>query len=187
MSTERLMCNSCGAPLDVPSAANFVTCNHCGTQLSINRSHDVSYTEQLSRLEASTDELTNQLRELNSHQKLEALDREWQQKQASFLISGKRGHRIQPSGGLAIGGGLAAAAFGVLWTIMAIAITSGAPDFGPFAVAKIVFPLFGVVFVGAAIFGSLKVHHMASGLRHSEDEYRKERDRLLKEAEKEDH
>ncbi len=44
------------------------------------------------------------------------------------------------------------AAFGVLWTILAIAITSGAPDDGPFVVAKIVFPLFGVLFVLMALF-----------------------------------
>ena len=29
---------------------------------------------------------------------------------------------------------------------MAFSITSGAPDFGPFALAKVFFPLFGVVF-----------------------------------------
>jgi hypothetical protein len=34
---------------------------------------------------------------------------------------------------------------------MAIAITSGGPDFGPFATARAVFPLFGVVFIVAAI------------------------------------
>lgn len=45
-----------------------------------------------------------------------------------------------------------AVGFGVLWTIMAIAITSGAPSHGPFAVAKIVFPLFGVLFILAALF-----------------------------------
>ncbi|HEY3322926.1 MAG TPA: hypothetical protein VGP72_20900 [Planctomycetota bacterium] len=50
-------------------------------------------------------------------------------------------------------GRIVGVAFGILWTIMAIAITSSAPNEGPFPVAKIVFPLFGVVFILAALFG----------------------------------
>jgi hypothetical protein len=52
---------------------------------------------------------------------------------------------------MGIGAAVVGGAFGVIWTVMAIAITSGAPDFGPFAMAKTVFPLFGVVFIVAAI------------------------------------
>ena len=48
------------------------------------------------------------------------------------------------------------AVFGVLWTILAIAITSSAPSDGPFVVAKVVFPLFGVFFVVASLLGMRK-------------------------------
>jgi hypothetical protein len=41
--------------------------------------------------------------------------------------------------------------FGVIWTILAIAVTGSAPDIGPFSVVKIVFPLFGVAFTIAGI------------------------------------
>lgn len=45
------------------------------------------------------------------------------------------------------------AGFGVLWTIMAIAITAQGPDEGPFIVAKYVFPAFGVLFILGALLG----------------------------------
>lgn len=179
MPTERLICNSCGAPLDVPTSANFVNCNHCGTQLSINRSRDVTFTEQLARIEETTEALTDQLRELNSHQRLEALERDWQSRRVGFMMPGKNGRTFTPSKGIAIGGGVATAAFGVLWTVMAIAITSTAPNFGPFAVAKVVFPLFGLVFVGAAIFGSVKAYRMSEQLEQAEQQYHEERQNLM--------
>ncbi|MDQ7780689.1 MAG: hypothetical protein RDV41_13425, partial [Planctomycetota bacterium] len=46
-----------------------------------------------------------------------------------------------------------AAGFGVLWTIIAVAMAGSMPDEGPFAVAKYVFPAFGVLFILAALLG----------------------------------
>lgn len=182
MSIESLICNSCSAPLQVPTSANFVMCNHCGTQLSINRNDDVSYTEHLDRIQESTEKLSSQLEELNSRQRLEAMDREWQTRQAGFMITGKHGRTFTPSSTAALAGGIGATAFGILWTIFAVAITSSAPDFGPFAVVKIVFPLFGLVFVGMAVFGSVKTYRMAKNLEHAQQDYQVERKRLLDES-----
>lgn len=181
MPTESLICNSCGAPLDVPTSANFVSCNHCGTQLSINRSEDVTFTEQLARIEETTEALTDQLRELNNHQRLEALERDWQSRRMGFMLTGKNGRSYTPSKKMALGSGLGMAAFGILWTIMAIAITSSAPNFGPFAVAKVIFPLFGLGFIGMAIFGGVKGYRMTEKLEHAEREYQQERQSLLDE------
>ncbi|MEP3482748.1 MAG: hypothetical protein ABJZ55_26120 [Fuerstiella sp.] len=181
MPTESLICNSCGAPLDVPTSANFVSCNHCGTQLSINRSKGVTFTEQLARIEETTEALTDQLRELNSHQRLEALERDWQSRRMGFMLTGKKGRSYAPSKKIALGSGLAVAGFGILWTIMAIAITSSAPNFGPFAVAKVIFPLFGLGFVAVAIFGAVKGYQMSEKLEHAEREYQQERQDLLDE------
>lgn len=179
MPTESLICNSCGAPLEVPTSANFVSCNHCGTQLSINRSSDVTFTKQLARIEETTEALTEQLRELNTYQRLEALERDWRSRQMRFMLTSKNGKSYAPSKKMAIGSGLAATAFGVLWTIMAIAITSSAPNFGPFAAAKVIFPLFGLVFVGVAIWGAVQGYQMTEKLEHAEREYQQERQSLL--------
>ena len=37
MNAETLNCNNCGAPINVPAAAKYATCAHCGTQLAIRR------------------------------------------------------------------------------------------------------------------------------------------------------
>lgn len=179
MPTERLICNSCAAPLDVPTSANYISCNHCGTQLSINRNNDISFTEQLARIEETTEALTDQLKELNSHQRLEALERDWQSRRLGFMMTGKNGRSYTPSKAIAIGSSIAMATFGVLWTVMAIAITSSAPNFGPFAVAKVIFPLFGLVFIGGAVFAGIKGYRMSEKLEHAQQDYQRERQRLL--------
>jgi len=45
MNLEALNCNNCGAPINVPPTANFVTCKGCGAQLIIRRTEEATYTE----------------------------------------------------------------------------------------------------------------------------------------------
>ena len=66
-------------------------------------------------------------------------------------------------------------AFGVLWTIMAIAITGGAPDVGPFSVAKVIFPLFGILFTGAAIVFGVYCNVRAKKYQEAYEAYRQRR------------
>jgi DNA-directed RNA polymerase subunit RPC12/RpoP len=52
MQLESITCNHCGAPLDVPDAANFVKCNHCDSRLAIKRTQSTTYTEELAGLDS---------------------------------------------------------------------------------------------------------------------------------------
>jgi len=45
MSFETLNCNECGALLQVPSVARYVTCNRCGAHLVVQRAGITTYTE----------------------------------------------------------------------------------------------------------------------------------------------
>lgn len=96
--------------------------------------------------DAVADKLGEQLAEVRYQNELERLDREWQIEREKYMVADKYGRRHVPT----VGGGIAGAAFigvfGVFWTVMAFAITGGAPDFGPFVIAKVFFPLFGVAF-----------------------------------------
>ncbi len=47
MELEKLVCNSCGTPLMVPSSAKFVTYKHCSGVLQIRRTEAAIYTEVL--------------------------------------------------------------------------------------------------------------------------------------------
>jgi hypothetical protein len=61
--------------------------------------------------------------------------------------------------------------FGVFWTIMAIAITSSAPNDGAFSIAKVFFPLFGVVFVVAAVGWGLHAYSRAQDYEKAQAAY----------------
>lgn len=95
--------------------------------------------------------LAHQLAEVRYQNELAQIDREWQIERQQYLIRGQYGTAQVPTTGMGIGTAVVGGVFGVFWTIMAISITGGAPDFGGFSVVKVFFPLFGVVFTGAAI------------------------------------
>ena len=62
--TESVACNHCGAPLDVPGSAKYLTCNHCGSRLVVKRTSSVSYTEVLQNISRKTDALEKEVRKL---------------------------------------------------------------------------------------------------------------------------
>jgi hypothetical protein len=95
--------------------------------------------------------LADQLAEVRHQNELAQIDREWEIERQQYLIRSKYGIAHVPSVGMGIGTAVFGGAFGLFWTIMATATTWAAPDVGPFSIAKIVFPLFGIIFIVAAI------------------------------------
>jgi LSD1 subclass zinc finger protein len=164
---ESLLCNSCGAPLEVPDSANFIKCNHCDTQLAIRRDNSVTFTETIDRLAKSTEALHEEVKQLSAQQAIADLDRQWQIERENFYVKGENGSRHLPSEGGAVVGGVIAAVFGVFWTFMTISM--GAPGF---------FPLFGILFIGMGIFGAIHTSQKAGDYKAAESRYRRERSRL---------
>lgn len=95
--------------------------------------------------------LSEQLAEFRHETELARLAREWEIERQQYLIANRYGLRHVPTAGMGIGTAVVGGVFGAIWLAMAVSITSGAPDFGPFAIARLVFPLFGVVFIMAAV------------------------------------
>jgi hypothetical protein len=95
--------------------------------------------------------LSDQLAEIRYQNELARLDREWEIERQQYLVVDRYGRRHVPTAGMGIGSAVVGGVFGVIWTVMAVAITSEAPDFGPFAIAQVIFPLFGMVFIVAAV------------------------------------
>ena len=93
MQFETLNCNSCGAPLSVPDAANYVTCNHCSAQLAVRRTESTTFTEQLDQIESKQDKLLEKLSSLEHQHELAQVDRQWQLERESYLVANDRGHR----------------------------------------------------------------------------------------------
>ena len=111
---------------------------------------------------ATEEHLAGHLAEIHYQNELARIDREWEIERQQYLIPDRWGRRIVPTPGMGIGIALVGGVFGVIWTVMAVAITGSAPDVGPFSVAKVAFPLFGVVFIVAAIGFGLYAHARAS-------------------------
>ncbi len=140
MELTTVSCNSCGAPLSIPSDARFVTCNHCSAQLSVRHNESVTFTEQLGEISERTERIEEDLAELKSRQEVEDIDREWEREREAYMVTNKHGHRRVPtSAGSAIGG-LVVVVFGIFWTVMASQIGGG-----PFALFGVVFILVGIV------------------------------------------
>jgi len=176
---ESLNCNSCGAPLEVPESARFVKCDHCKANLQIHRSGGGTFTEAVEQLTETTEDLAEQVARLTEHNELAALDRNWEIERESFMIQSMHGHRRLPTEGHIFASGIVAVVFGGLWTIMAIAITQSGPDFGPFSVAKVIFPLFGLGFICFGVFNALSAQAKAENYRRSEQQYQRRRRELL--------
>ena len=183
MKLENLTCNSCGAPLRVPESANYVTCNHCSTQLVVRREDNFTFTQQLDRIEETTEKLSERIDELSSQGEMAALDREWQLEREKYMITDKNGRTHIPTEGGAIAGGIVITVFGSFWTIMACAMSSSAPDVGSFRVVSAVFPLFGVGFVVLGIVMSVIGHSKAGDYKRAQRNYQRRRSELQRRSE----
>jgi hypothetical protein len=109
MELESLTCNNCGASLQVPHAANFVTCASCGSQLAVKRTESVAYTEVLTRLDKRTTQMETELRRLKLDSELDRIDDDWESERQEYLIRSKDGAASEPTvEGALLQGGLIA-------------------------------------------------------------------------------
>jgi hypothetical protein len=83
---------------------------------------------------------------------------------------------------MGIGGAVVGGVFGVFWTIMAFAITGSAPDEGPFTIAKVIFPLLGVLFTGAAIGYGIYCYSRAQRYQQAFQAYQARREAFRQDA-----
>jgi hypothetical protein len=100
-------------------------------------------------------QMAAQLAEVRHQNEVARIDREWEIEQQQYLVRGRYGNASVPTPAMGIGMAVIGGVFGLFWTIMAVGITGGAPDDGPFGIAKIFFPLFGVVFIVAVVGGGI--------------------------------
>lgn len=175
---ESLLCNSCGAPLEVPDSANYVQCQHCRTNLKVHRAPGAITTEAIEELKAATGNLKQQVDELSRQNKLANLEREWESRRESFLIQDKEGRPVIPATGHAVLSGVAVAFFGCIWIAFAISITSRMPNQGAFSAAKVLFPLFGIGFIAFGVIRAAMMHQQAGAYQRAERQYRQLRSKI---------
>ena len=77
METLNLKCNNCGAGIQVPPKAKFLTCAFCKSSLTIKRTGSAIYTEVLGEIKDNTDQLIQYSEVMVIEQEIERLDRDW--------------------------------------------------------------------------------------------------------------
>ncbi|MHC4875216.1 MAG: hypothetical protein ACYTGL_01880 [Planctomycetota bacterium] len=158
MSLIPVACHSCGAPLEVPDEARFVTCRHCGIQLEVKHNDSAAWTEQMEAIEEQTEaisERTEQLVDQVAHLQLqnarEEIDRQWDRERERFLIRQENGHQKEPS---VFGAVFGASVMAVMGIVMGGAIH---PAIGFLMVA---------IGLGAGIYGMQRAARFEQARRH---------------------
>ncbi len=159
---EKIACSNCGAPLEVPESIDFVTCNHCTTQLSIRRTESISYTEKLEQVTADQAQLHDRLVELERQNRLATLARHWEQKKKQYEIH-QDGKTSMPS---EVGGIVGMVMGAVGGTVIAIAFP------GPMK-------LFGLLFFAFGVGSGLLAQNRAKEYNRDLRNYRRRRREIL--------
>jgi hypothetical protein len=170
MKITKVCCQGCGADLEVDENVRYVTCNYCHARLEVVHDTSVTHTRILQDLQKNTERMAGNLQVIELQNDLERLDREWESRKEGSMVSGKHGHRYLPSQGASIAGGVFAIVFGVIW--MCFAAGMGAP---------FPFPLFGLLFIGVALYGMVTNSSKASAYESADREFQQQRERLIRE------
>lgn len=103
----RLACDGCGADLELPDDARFVTCRFCEARLEVRRTDTAAFTrvrEAVERVEKKTKRLSNEVAELRAanrvlklQDELQQLERDWDEEKKSLMIRGKDGTVSEPT------------------------------------------------------------------------------------------
>jgi len=167
MKVTKVCCQGCGADLQIDESIRFATCNYCHARLEIVHDSTVTHTRLLEDIGRTTERMAGNLRVIELQNDLERLDREWADHRESFMVTSKNGHRSIPTeAGSMIGGGI-----GVIMGIVVLVVTSniGGPA-----------PLFGLAFIGIAIFSLINGSSKASGYKNAESAFMDQRSDLIR-------
>ena len=167
MKVLSLNCNHCGAPIDAPVKAKFVTCSFCDARLTVQRTGSSYSTEILEELQATTQSIARDVAKIKTRSEVEDLDRSWTLERSNYMVQGKHGHVSKPSKTGAIVMGVFMGGFGLFWSTIAMGMGGG------------VFSLFGFLFVAMAIFTSINMFTKADAYERAEARYRRKRRELM--------
>ncbi len=118
MEIESITCNQCGGPLKVPNSVQFVTCNHCDTQLAIHREKNITFTEQLENISERTGTLESELRQLTIDNQLVAHDQWWNKEREKYLVSTNHRGMQEPMEGRGVLGAILAIVLGGFLSVL---------------------------------------------------------------------
>jgi hypothetical protein len=177
MSYESLNCNECGALLQVPTVARYVTCNRCGAHLVVQRTGISTHTESARRPPPERDapdlamrEMADRMEHLEHQNELMRIDREWEMERERYMVTSRYGRRYVPSMVAAVAMGVISVGFGLVWVFFAFSMASNAG--GAFGA---VFPLFGLLFIAVGVGTSIYQFSKAQQYQSAYTDYQRRR------------
>lgn len=107
MNLINVRCNSCGAPLEIPAEAQYVTCKSCNSKLAVQHTGSSFATKAVSELTRRTEQIESEVEKLRLQNEIAALDIEWNKEREKHLIRNHYGatHEPSASGALFLGFG----------------------------------------------------------------------------------
>jgi len=150
MELLSVRCNHCGAPLQIPAEARYVTCTYCKSELTVQRNEGTICTEVLQRIEQKTDRMADNLDVIRLQGELELLDREWQMKRETMLVRDRSGKLVEPGGTSPLAGCAIALVAAPIFMVMSIgSVFSKHNDMAPVVVVMVlmVVAVFAINFV----------------------------------------
>jgi len=114
MKLLALNCNHCGAPLEAPARAQYLTCEYCNVRLAIKRAGKAVYTDVLDQIDSRTERIEQKVDRLTTLKEVELLDREWATHREQYLVKDKDGEASVPT-----------VAGGILTSILSVVVGGG--------------------------------------------------------------
>lgn len=175
MQLIHLTCSHCGAPLEVPQEAKFVTCRFCSSRLVVEHSASAVFTRVIEALEQHAGDVSRDLETIKLQNQIEQLDREWQMDREQASRRGKNGRLQEPSVWGTVGGMAVLALFGLGWfTLWNVASKAAWPHPAP-----AFFSLIGLGIVVFAVVGLILGIPRARGYANRKAIYEARRRKLL--------
>ena len=172
METKRVCCQGCGADLEVDETIRFVTCNYCNARLEVVHDPTTTHTKLLDELVERTESMADDLKLIQAEMELQRIERDWEVTRRQYMVTDKHGHESRPSMAGSVVGAVIAIVFGIFWMGMAARI--GAPG---------IFPLFGLIFIGAAVFGLIRGTTKSTDYQNALAGYQAQRETALRKIE----
>ena len=200
MKLLALNCNHCGAPLEVPEKANYLTCTFCQTQLSVQRSGGAAYTEALEKLDERTEQIADDVEILKLQAELDRLDREWTSGRERYMLTNQEGVMSVPNRSAAVIGMIISTVGGLAFTTISSTVMGGGPGLGmdgPFVdidgvqyevdhgflghdpFPSNIFPMFGLAFVAFGLFIGFYALKKADKYEQAQRAYEEKRRELV--------
>jgi len=111
MKLVPITCAQCDAPLRINEGTSFVVCDHCETQLHVQKSQEGLQTEIMEEILHRTDALAKEVNALKAERRVKSLDRRWRSRRRYLLKKNEAETQANPAavfGGLTIFGAVAA-------------------------------------------------------------------------------